>query len=80
MRDTLSRLDSERAAKGGAFWLGTFSHADIAVACALRFVGEAHPSLWTARDYPAIAADAHRCESIVTFQRCVQPLRVQVST
>jgi glutathione S-transferase len=56
------------------------SGADVAVACALRFVGEAHPSLWTARDYPALAAHAQRCESMVLFQRFVQPLRVQVSS
>ncbi len=80
MRDTLGLLESERAARGGEFWLGAFSHADIAVACALRFVGEAHPSLWSAQDYPALAAGAQRCESMVLFQRAVQPLRVQMST
>ena len=33
------------------------SHADIMVACALRFVGEAHPALFDAR-YPALQAHA----------------------
>jgi glutathione S-transferase len=80
IRDTLRRLESERAAKGGVFWLDAFSHADIAVACALRFLAEAHPSIWTEADYPALAADARRCEELAVFQRASQPLRVQIST
>lgn len=80
MRDTLRALDSERAARGGDFWIGALSHADIAVTCALRFLAEAHPSLWTERDYPAIAADAARCESTALFRGIVQPLRVEVSS
>jgi glutathione S-transferase len=79
IEDTLRRLESERAAKGGQFWLDAFSHADITVACALRFLGEAHASIWVEADYPALAADARRCEATPLFQRVVQPLRVQVS-
>jgi glutathione S-transferase len=79
IEDTLRRLESERAAKGGEFWFGAFSHADIAVASALRFLGEAHAAIWAEADYPALAADARRCEATALFQRIVQPLRVQVS-
>jgi glutathione S-transferase len=79
LRDTLALLESERAARGGDHWVEKFSHADVAVACALRFLGEAHPSLWVERDYPRLAADARRCESMPVFQVACQPLRVTVS-
>ena len=78
IRDTLARLESERAARGGEHWFGELSHADIAVTCAMRFAAEAHPSLWSRGDYPALAAGAERCEATPLFQSVVQPLRVQV--
>jgi glutathione S-transferase len=43
------------------------------VACALRFVGEAHPALFDDR-YPALKAHAARCEALPPFQEIVQPL------
>ena len=48
-------------------------HADIAVACVLRFTGEAHPRLFDAARYPALAAHAARCEALPPFQEIVQP-------
>src|ERR1700733_3177128 len=45
IRATLDVLEREREAAGDDFWFDAFSHADIAVTCALRFVGEAHPFL-----------------------------------
>ena len=48
-------------------------HADIAVACVLRFTGEAHPALFDAR-YPALKAHSARCEALPPFQEIVQPL------
>jgi glutathione S-transferase len=77
--ETLDLLEQERAARrGDAFWLGAFSHADIAVACALRFVGEAHPALTDAARRPALAAHAARCEALPVFAAVVQPLHVAV--
>jgi glutathione S-transferase len=82
IRDTLGLLEAERARVQSAYWLGEdLSHADIAVAAALRFLGEAHPSLFPAgRDggWPALAAHAARCEALAEFQQIVQPLRVQL--
>ncbi len=49
-------------------------HADIAVACVLRFTGEAHPQLFDAKRYPALAAHAARCEALPAFEEIVQPL------
>ncbi|CAN91406.1 hypothetical protein sce1249 [Sorangium cellulosum So ce56] len=77
--ETLDLLERERAARrGDAFWLGAFSHADIAVACALRFTSEAHPALTDAARRPALAAHAARCEALPVFAAVVQPLHVAV--
>ncbi|MCP1973298.1 glutathione S-transferase family protein [Bradyrhizobium elkanii] len=70
----LAVLEQERAAVPSPYWLGDrIGHADIAVACALRFTGEAHPHLFDAR-YPGLKAHAARCEALPPFQEIVQPL------
>lgn len=70
----LAVLEKERAAVQPPYWFGDrIGHADIAVACALRFTGEAHPHLFDAR-YPALQAHAARCEALPPFQEIVQPL------
>ena len=67
-------LEKERAAIKTPYWFGeNIGHADIAVACVLRFTGEAHPALFDAR-YPALKAHAERCEALPPFQEIVQPL------
>jgi glutathione S-transferase len=71
----LDMLENERAAIDRPYWFGTrIGHADIAVACVLRFTGEAHPQLFHAARYPALAAHAARCEALPPFQEIVQPL------
>ena len=70
----LAVLEKERAAVKTPYWFGErIGHADVAVACALRFVGEAHPPLFDAR-YPALAAHAAHCEALPVFQETAQPL------
>ena len=70
----LAVLEKERAAVTTQWWFGERTgHADIAVACALRFTGEAHPALFDAR-YPALKAHAAACEALPPFQEIVQPL------
>ena len=70
----LDVLEKERAGVATPFWFGErIGHADIMVACALRFTGEAHPALFDAR-YPALKAHAARCEALPPFQEIVQPL------
>ena len=65
----LAALEKERAAVKTPYLFGErIGHADIAVACALRFVGEAHPALFDAR-YPALQAHAARCEALPEFRR-----------
>lgn len=70
----LAMLEAERAKVSTPYWFGqNIGHADIAVACALRFVSEAHPALFGGK-YPALAAHAARCEALPVFVEIVQPL------
>ena len=70
----LDVLERERAAVKTPYWFGEkIGHADIAVACVLRFTGEAHPALFDAR-YSALKAHSERCEALPPFKEIVQPL------
>ena len=72
----LEVLETERAGVASPFWFGDrIGHADIAVACVLRFTGEAHPHLFDSARYPALAAHAARCEAMSAFTEIVQPLK-----
>ena len=71
----LAALEADRAARSTPFWFGDrIGHADIAVACALRFTREAHPGLFDPTVSPALAAHAARCEALPAFRDIVQPL------
>jgi glutathione S-transferase len=71
----LDALEKERAAVASPYWFGTsIGHADIAVACVLRFTAEAHPALFSAARYPALSAHAVACEALPPFREIVQPL------
>jgi glutathione S-transferase len=65
----LNALEADRADRAGPFWFGgAISHADIAVACAIRFTVEAHAGLFVLSQWPALAAHAARCEALEPFQ------------
>jgi glutathione S-transferase len=71
----LDVLEAERAAIPSPYWFGGhIGHADIAVACMLRFTAEAHPALLVPARYPALIAHGARCEALPPFQEIVQPL------
>jgi glutathione S-transferase len=71
----LDVLEKERAAVKTPYLFGErIGHADIAVACVVRFTGEAHAALFDASRYPALAAHSARCEALPPFQEIVQPL------
>jgi glutathione S-transferase len=71
----LEVLERERADVITPYWLGErIGHADIAVACVLRFCGEAHPALFAAARYPALATHVRACEALPPFKEIVQPL------
>lgn len=73
--DVLGVLEAERAKVTTPYWLGDrIGHADVAVACVVRFTREAHPQLFDAARYPALSAHAERCEALAPFQEIVQPL------
>jgi glutathione S-transferase len=72
----LEVLEKQRAAIASPYWFGErIGHADIAVACVLRFTGEAHPALFDQTRYPALTAHAVRCEALPVFREIVQPLK-----
>ncbi len=72
--DVLNALEKDRAGKATRFWFGdAIGHADVAVACALRFTREAHPGLFDQQRWPALAAHAATCEALEPFQAIVQP-------
>jgi glutathione S-transferase len=72
----LEVLEQARAGIATPYWFGErIGHADIAVACVLRFAREAHPALFPAARYPALTAHAARCEALPAFAEIVQPLK-----
>ena len=71
----LEVLEKERAGIASPYWFGAaIGHADIAVACVLRFTREAHPQLFDAARYQALSEHAARCERLPVFAEIVQPL------
>lgn len=71
---TLDMLERERAAQKTPFWGGSsLSHADIATACVLRFVSEAHPGVIDRATIPELSDLALRCEAMDVFQTICQP-------
>jgi len=73
--DVLGVLEAERAKVATPYWLGArIGHADVVVACVVRFTREAHPQLLDAARHPALAAHAAQCEALPAFKEIVQPL------
>ena len=71
----LDVLEKQRSAIATPYWFGDrIGHADVAVACVLRFTGEAHPALLGSARYPTLTARAARCEALPVFAEIVQPL------
>ncbi|MDI6835101.1 MAG: glutathione S-transferase family protein [Rhizobiaceae bacterium] len=74
MRSTLAALEADRATRSTPFWFGDrITHADIAVACALRHIGDSHPGFISAADVPALAAHCERLEALPVFKAISQP-------
>jgi len=69
----LDALEMACAQRPGQFWFGDHAgHADIAVACAMRFLDEAHPAIAGQRRWPALTAHAASCEAMDVFRAVVQ--------
>jgi glutathione S-transferase len=70
----LNVLEADRAGRATYFWSGdSIGHADIAVACALRFICDAHAGLFDPRRWPTLAAHLATCERLAVFQEIAQP-------
>lgn len=71
---TLGQLEADRRERSTNWWFGdAVGHADIAVACAMRHVSDAHPGLIDPVNYPAVIAHAQRMEAMPVFQEISQP-------
>ncbi len=70
----LETLEADRHSRPHAYWWGErIGHADIAVACALRLLREAHPECFEAARWPHLAHHCARCEALEAFQAVTQP-------
>jgi glutathione S-transferase len=77
MSDVLDALEADRAAGAGPWWFGeSLTHADIMIACAWRFVSEAHADLFDLAGWPALRAHSETCEAVEVFQAFRQPFFV----
>jgi glutathione S-transferase len=71
---TLAVLESERAGRTSPYWFGgRIGHADIAVACVLRFVSDAHGAIISLKDMPALCDHCARMEELPVFKAIMQP-------
>ncbi len=74
----LNALERSRTSRATPWWFGpAIGHADVAVACAVRFLGDAHPGLFDISEgWPMLASHAARCESLPPFQEIQQAFKV----
>jgi glutathione S-transferase len=71
----LDLLEKERESVKTPYLFGErIGHSDIALACVLRFISEAHPQLYQGRRYVALSAHSAQCEALPPFKEIVQPL------
>jgi glutathione S-transferase len=74
INSVLEVLEADRSRRNTHYWFGNWiGHADIAVACSLRFLREAHPTLFVDSAWPTLSAHAARCEALPAFRKIVQP-------
>ncbi len=74
----LNELERSRTARTTPWWFGaSIGHADVAVACVIRFLGDAHPGLFDLSEgWPMLASHAARCESLPPFQELQQAFKM----
>ena len=69
----LAALEKDRSARRTPYWFGDrIGHADIAAAAALRFINDAHASVISITDFPALAAHSRHHEAMPAFQTIAQ--------
>jgi glutathione S-transferase len=68
IKEVLTRLEAIRKAAQTPYIMGDkIGHADIALACALRFVADAHPDSIALQSWPALLAHSQMCEALPLF-------------
>jgi glutathione S-transferase len=73
IQGSLLALEIDRSKRTSPYWFGDeMTHADIAVTCMMRHMGEAQPDLFERTPYPALAAHASRMEELPVFQKISQ--------
>jgi glutathione S-transferase len=74
IEDVLTALEESCGRRPAAFWFGDRpGHADVSVACAMRFLGEAHPAIAARGVWPKLTDHAAACEGMAAFRAVVQP-------
>jgi glutathione S-transferase len=74
MAATALALEAEAQLHPSPFWFGdALSHADVALACAWRFVREAHPGLLAEQRLLTLVAHCAALEAMPVFRATVQP-------
>jgi glutathione S-transferase len=69
----LDVLEAERSNVSTPWWHGkSIGHADIAVACALRFIRDVHANVFSEVHFPALTAHANQCEAMAVFKEISQ--------
>ena len=73
VRSVLDALETDRAGRATRYWLGDrIGHPDIAVACAMRFLGEAHPAIFGLGRWPRLVSHGQHCETLQPFKAVTQ--------
>jgi glutathione S-transferase len=71
---TLAALEADRAVRTSPYWFGDrIGHADIAVACVLRFVSDAHGAIIPLKEMPMLRDHCARMEAQPVFRTIMQP-------
>lgn len=65
-------LEADRASRTGPWWFDRMTHADIMVACALRFGVEALPGVIPLNALPHLKTHCDRCEALPAFRQAYQ--------
>lgn len=77
IKTTLEVIEGDLNRRETPFAFGeNFGHADIALACAVRFLTEAHPLLFTLDDYRAMSNLCAKLEAEPVFKEIAQPFFV----
>jgi glutathione S-transferase len=70
----LDHLEHGLSGRPTLFWFDSgLSHADVAVACAMRLLREAHGERFDHSRWPALTRHSETCESLDAFKAVVQP-------